>query len=58
MHDMLYIYPFWAGYGRGVIQTLTPWFIATGSTPLSYKPHLISPGVPLEEGTFPLLVVS
>ncbi|KAK8279140.1 hypothetical protein V6Z11_D09G091500 [Gossypium hirsutum] len=52
------VLPFWAGCGRGGIQIPTPWFVAMCSTPLSYRPHLVSiefvPRNTLKEVTFPL----
>ena len=35
------VLPFLASCGRGGIQTLAPWFVATCSSLLSYKPHRV-----------------
>lgn len=51
--------PFLAGFvGEEGFEPPTPWFVATCSNPLSYRPHPVSTGsVPrstLKKGTFPL----
>ncbi|TYH50077.1 hypothetical protein ES332_D10G179900v1 [Gossypium tomentosum] len=52
-------FPFGPIVGEEGFEPPTPWFVATCSNPLSYRPHLFSTGsVPrstLKKGTFPLL---
>ena len=51
-------FPFWPVVGEEGFEPPTPWFVATCSNPLSYRPHPVStgsvPGSTLKKGTFPL----
>ncbi|KAB2096477.1 hypothetical protein ES319_A01G110600v1, partial [Gossypium barbadense] len=51
-------FPFGPVVGEEGFEPPTPWFVATCSNPLSYRPHLVSTGsVPkstLKKRTFPL----
>lgn len=51
-------FPFWTVVGEEGFEPPTPWFVATCSNPLSYRPHPVStgsvPGSTLKKGTFPL----
>ena len=51
-------FPFGPVVGEEGFEPPTPWFVATCSNPLSYRPHPVStgsvPGSTLKKGTFPL----
>ncbi|MFS8015438.1 hypothetical protein Hanom_Chr15g01356411 [Helianthus anomalus] len=52
-------FPFGPVVGKEGFELPTPWFVATCSNPLSYRPHCVStgsvPGSTLKKGTFALL---
>ncbi|KAL1120438.1 hypothetical protein V6Z11_D01G165600 [Gossypium hirsutum] len=50
-------FPFGPVVGEEGFEPPTPWFVATCSNPLSYRPHLVTtcsiPKSTLKKGTFP-----